>query len=89
MGPCYSISTANHCLFAAANHIRKGEANLMVAGGTEVPLIPIALGGFIACRALSQRNHQPDMASRPWDKNRDGFVLSEGAGILVRIVSIL
>ncbi|KAL8498675.1 hypothetical protein ACS0TY_021859 [Phlomoides rotata] len=87
MGPCYSISTAcataNHCFFAAANHIRKGEADLMVAGGTEAPLIPIALGGFIACRALSQRNHQPDLASRPWDKNRDGFVLSEGAGILI------
>ncbi|XP_054778715.1 3-oxoacyl-[acyl-carrier-protein] synthase I, chloroplastic [Prosopis cineraria] len=87
MGPNYSISTAcatsNYCFYAAANHIRRGEADLMIAGGTEAAIIPIGLGGFVACRALSQRNDDPKTASRPWDKERDGFVMGEGAGILV------
>ncbi|XP_008225453.1 PREDICTED: 3-oxoacyl-[acyl-carrier-protein] synthase I, chloroplastic [Prunus mume] len=87
MGPNYSISTAcatsNYCFYAAANHIRRGEADLMIAGGTEAALIPVGLGGFVACRALSQRNDDPKTASRPWDKDRDGFVMGEGAGVLV------
>ena len=87
MGPNYSISTAcatsNYCFYAAANHIRKGEADIMVAGGTEAAIIPVGVGGFIACRALSQRNNAPETASRPWDKDRDGFVMGEGAGVLV------
>ncbi|KZV51052.1 50 kDa ketoavyl-ACP synthase [Dorcoceras hygrometricum] len=87
MGPNYSISTAcatsNYCFYAAANHIRRGEADIMVAGGTEAAIIPIGLGGFVACRALSQRNDDPKTASRPWDKDRDGFVMGEGAGVLV------
>ncbi|XP_010275024.1 PREDICTED: 3-oxoacyl-[acyl-carrier-protein] synthase I, chloroplastic-like [Nelumbo nucifera] len=87
MGPNYSISTAcatsNYCFYAAANHIRRGEADLMIAGGTEAAIIPIGLGGFVACRALSQRNDDPQTASRPWDKDRDGFVMGEGAGVLV------
>ncbi|CAH9113517.1 unnamed protein product [Cuscuta europaea] len=87
MGPNYSISTAcatsNYCFYAAANHIRRGEADLMLAGGTEAAIIPIGLGGFVACRALSQRNDSPQTASRPWDKERDGFVMGEGAGVLV------
>ncbi|KAJ4967432.1 hypothetical protein NE237_019281 [Protea cynaroides] len=87
MGPNYSIATAcatsNYCFHAAANHIRSGEADLMVVGGTEAALVPVALGGFIACRALSQRNDDPKTASRPWDKDRDGFVMGEGAGVLV------
>ncbi|GJN29387.1 hypothetical protein PR202_gb17611 [Eleusine coracana subsp. coracana] len=87
MGPNYSISTAcatsNYCFYAAANHIRRGEADIMVAGGTEAAIIPIGVGGFVACRALSQRNDDPKTASRPWDKDRDGFVMGEGAGILV------
>ncbi|GAB2228683.1 hypothetical protein Droror1_Dr00022806 [Drosera rotundifolia] len=87
MGPNYSISTAcatsNHCFFAAANHIREGEADLMIAGGTEALIVPIGLGGFTACRALSQRNDDPQKASRPWDKDRDGFVMGEGAAVLV------
>ncbi|GFS43172.1 3-ketoacyl-acyl carrier protein synthase I [Actinidia rufa] len=87
MGPNYSISTAcatsNYCFYAAANHIRQGEADLMIAGGTEAAIIPIGLGGFVACRALSQRNDDPQTASRPWDKDRDGFVMGEGAGVLV------
>ena len=87
MGPNYSISTAcataNYCFFSAANHIRKGEAEIMVAGGTEAAVIPTGVAGFIACRALSQRNGEPQGASRPWDKDRDGFVMGEGAGVLV------
>lgn len=87
MGPNYSITaacaTANYCFYAAANHIRRGEADLMVAGGTEAPIIPVGLGGFVACRAISQRNDDPKSASRPWDKDRDGFVMGEGAGVLV------
>ncbi|XVF87187.1 hypothetical protein PTKIN_Ptkin18bG0099000 [Pterospermum kingtungense] len=87
MGPNYSISTAcatsNHCFYAAANHIRRGDAQVMVAGGTEAAIVPAILGGFVACRALSQRNDVPQTASRPWDKDRDGFVMGEGAGVLV------
>ncbi|KAG4920796.1 hypothetical protein JHK86_049609 [Glycine max] len=86
MGPNYSISTAcataNYCFCAAANHIRKGEADIMVVGGTEAAIMPSGLGGFIACRALSHRNEDPKKASRPWDKDRDGFVMGEGSGVL-------
>ncbi|KAE8731009.1 synthase I [Hibiscus syriacus] len=60
-----------------------GEADLMIAGGTEAAVIPIGLGGFVACRALSQINDDPQTATRPWDKDRDGFVMGEGAGVLV------
>ncbi|XP_047064218.1 3-oxoacyl-[acyl-carrier-protein] synthase I, chloroplastic [Lolium rigidum] len=87
MGPNYSISTAcatsNFCFYAAANHIRRGDADIIVAGGTEAAILPIGLGGFVACRALSQRNDDPATASRPWDTGRDGFVMGEGAGVLV------
>ncbi|KAA3470266.1 3-oxoacyl-[acyl-carrier-protein] synthase I, chloroplastic-like protein [Gossypium australe] len=87
MGPNYSISTAcataNYCFYAAANHIRRGEADIMVAGGTEAAVMPTGIGGFIACRALSQRNDEPKRASRPWDKHRDGFVMGEGCGVLI------
>ncbi|KAJ4851582.1 3-oxoacyl-[acyl-carrier-protein] synthase I, chloroplastic [Turnera subulata] len=87
MGPNYSISTAcataNYCFYSAANHIRRGEADIMVAGGTEAAVMPTGVGGFIACRALSQRNEDPKKASRPWDKDRDGFVMGEGSGVLI------
>ncbi|KAG0550786.1 hypothetical protein BDA96_01G367400 [Sorghum bicolor] len=87
MGPNYSISTAcatsNFCILNAANHIRRGEADLMLCGGSDAPIIPIGLGGFVACRALSQRNSDPAKASRPWDVDRDGFVMGEGSGVLV------
>ncbi|OWM72145.1 hypothetical protein CDL15_Pgr018028 [Punica granatum] len=87
MGPNYSISTAcataNYCFYAAANHIRRGEADIMVAGGTEAAVVPTGVGGFIACRALSQRNKDPKKASRPWDQDRDGFVMGEGSGVLI------
>lgn len=87
MGPNYSISTAcatgNHCIISAANHIRLGDADVMLAGGTEASLCPIGLAGFCACKALSTRNDEPQRASRPWDRGRDGFVLGEGGGVLV------
>ncbi|MCI0381932.1 MAG: beta-ketoacyl-ACP synthase II [Chlamydiae bacterium] len=87
MGPNYSISTAcatgNYSIYSAAEHIRKGEADLMLCGGTESPINPIGLSGFVAIKALSQRNEAPEKASRPWDKERDGFVMGEGAGVLV------
>ena len=87
MGPCYSISTAcataNYCFKNAADHIRNGIADVMLAGGVEAPVIPTGIGGFIACRALSGNNDDPTGASRPWDKARDGFVMGEGSGVLV------
>lgn len=87
MGPNYSISTAcatsNHCIVNAANHIIRGEADIMLCGGSDAVIIPIGLGGFVACRALSQRNEDPTKASRPWDNSRDGFVMGEGAGVLL------
>ncbi|KAF8401125.1 hypothetical protein HHK36_014429 [Tetracentron sinense] len=87
MGPNYSISTAcatsNFCILNAANHIIRGEADMMLCGGSDAAIIPIGLGGFVACRALSQRNSDPTKASRPWDINRDGFVMGEGAGVLL------
>eukprot|EP00199_Chlamydomonas_sp_CCMP681_P000676 CAMPEP_0119104462 /NCGR_PEP_ID=MMETSP1180-20130426/2666_1 /TAXON_ID=3052 ORGANISM="Chlamydomonas cf sp, Strain CCMP681" /NCGR_SAMPLE_ID=MMETSP1180 /ASSEMBLY_ACC=CAM_ASM_000741 /LENGTH=460 /DNA_ID=CAMNT_0007089227 /DNA_START=36 /DNA_END=1418 /DNA_ORIENTATION=- len=87
MGPNYSISTAcataNYAFVSAANHIRNGDADVMVVGGSEAPIIPVGLGGFVACRALSTRNDEPAKASRPWDTGRDGFVMGEGAGVLV------
>ncbi|MDN3505000.1 MAG: beta-ketoacyl-ACP synthase II [Rhabdochlamydiaceae bacterium] len=86
-GPNYSISTAcataNHSIASALKHIRDGEADLMVCGGTEAPINDVGLAGFVACKALSTRNDEPTKASRPWDKGRDGFVMGEGAGILV------
>lgn len=87
MGPNYAVSTAcasgNHAIIAAANHIRHGDADLMVCGGAEAGVNPIALAGFCALKALSKRNDAPEAASRPWDTERDGFVIGEGAGILV------
>ncbi|KAH1209566.1 3-oxoacyl-[acyl-carrier-protein] synthase II, chloroplastic [Glycine max] len=87
MGPNYSISTAcatsNFCILNAANHIIRGEADLMLCGGSDGAIVPIGLGGFVACRTLSRRNSDPSKASRPWDTNRDGFVLGEGAGVLL------
>lgn len=86
-GPNYSISTAcatsTHTLIAAANHIRNGEADVMICGGAEAPINPIGVGGFVAIKALSERNDSPETASRPWDKTRDGFVMGEGAAVLI------
>jgi 3-oxoacyl-[acyl-carrier-protein] synthase II len=87
MGPNYSISTAcatgNNSIIAAAKHINSGEADLMLCGGVEAAILPIGLVGFCACKALSQRNDAPEKASRPWDKGRDGFLMGEGAGVIV------
>ncbi|KAJ8908118.1 hypothetical protein NDN08_008213 [Rhodosorus marinus] len=87
MGPNYSVSTAcatgNYAINTAAMHIMRGEADLMLAGGVEAAIEPIGLGGFIACRAVSSRNAEPEKASRPWDKGRDGFVMGEGGGLVV------
>jgi 3-oxoacyl-[acyl-carrier-protein] synthase II len=86
-GPNYSISTAcataTHSIVAAANHIRRGDAEIMVCGGAEAPINEIGISGFVACKALSERNDHPEAASRPWDLGRDGFVMGEGAGVLV------
>lgn len=86
-GPNYSISTAcataNYAIVSAANHIERGDADLMICGGTEAPINPIGVAGFVVMKALSERNDNLEGASRPWDKNRDGFVIGEGAGILV------
>jgi 3-oxoacyl-[acyl-carrier-protein] synthase II len=78
-----ACSTANHSIGEAARLIEYGDADIMVAGGAESTISPLGIGGFCASRALSARNDDPATASRPWDVGRDGFVLGEGAGILV------
>ncbi|KAK1408531.1 hypothetical protein QVD17_40389 [Tagetes erecta] len=87
MGPTYSISTAcatsNFCILNATNHIIDEDADIMLCGGSESVILPIGLGGFVACKALSERNDDPTKASRPWDSGRDGFVMGEGAGVLL------
>ncbi len=86
-GPNYAIATActtgTHCIGMAARNIAYGEADVMVAGGSEMAACGLGIGGFAAARALSTRNDDPAAASRPWDKGRDGFVLSDGASALV------
>lgn len=86
-GPNYSIvsacSTGTHNIGEAARLIRHGYVDVMIAGGAEMATSPVGLGGFAAARALSTRNDDPQGASRPWDRDRDGFVLSDGAGVLV------
>ena len=86
-GPNIAITTActtgTHNIGVAANMIAMGQADVMLAGGAEMATSPVGLGGFCAARALSSRNDDPQRASRPWDKDRDGFVLSDGAGIMV------
>jgi 3-oxoacyl-[acyl-carrier-protein] synthase II len=78
-----ACTTSTHCIGEAAKSIRYGEADVMIAGGAEAVVDELAIGGFAAARALSTRNDDPASASRPWDKERDGFVLGEGAGALV------
>jgi 3-oxoacyl-[acyl-carrier-protein] synthase II len=78
-----ACSTANHSIGEASRLIEYGDADAMVAGGAEATVSPLGVGGFCAARALSTRNDDPATASRPWDVDRDGFVLGEGAGVLV------
>jgi 3-oxoacyl-[acyl-carrier-protein] synthase II len=78
-----ACTTSTHCIGEAAKSIRYGEADVMIAGGAEAVVTELAMGGFASARALSTRNDDPASASRPWDKERDGFVLGEGAGSVV------
>ncbi len=86
-GPNIAVTTActtgTHNIGLAANMITANQAEVMLVGGSEMATSPVGLGGFCAARALSSRNDDPQKASRPWDKDRDGFVLSDGAGVLV------
>ena len=81
----YAITNMGGALLAieAAGQVAAGFQDIIVAGGVEAPIIPVGLGGFVACRALSSNNENFASASKPWDKNRDGFVMGEGAGLLV------
>jgi 3-oxoacyl-[acyl-carrier-protein] synthase II len=83
LGTVSACSTANHSIGEAERLIEYGDADVMVAGGAEATVSPLGVGGFCASRALSTRNDAPEAASRPWDIGRDGFVLGEGAGVLV------
>ena len=78
-----ACTTATHCVGESARIIEYGDADLMVCGGAESTVTPLGIGGFAAAKALSTRNDDPATASRPWDRDRDGFVLGEGAGIMV------
>ncbi len=78
-----ACATGNHCIGDAYRIIQRDEADVMVAGGAEAAITPLGVAGFASARALSFRNHEPTRASRPFDKDRDGFVLAEGAGVVV------
>ena len=80
---CTACTTSAHSIGDAARIIKYGDADVMIAGGSEAAITPMGVGGFAAMRALSTRNDDPHHASRPWDKDRDGFVIGEGAGILL------
>jgi 3-oxoacyl-[acyl-carrier-protein] synthase II len=80
---CTACTTSSHAIGDAYKIIQRGDADAMIAGGSEAAVTPMGVGGFAAMRALSTRNDDPEHASRPWDKDRDGFVIGEGAGILI------
>jgi 3-oxoacyl-[acyl-carrier-protein] synthase II len=78
-----ACTTATHCIGESGRLIEYGDADVMIAGGSEATIMALAVGGFASAKALSTRNDDPTTASRPWDRGRDGFVLGEGAGVLV------
>ncbi len=78
-----ACTTSAHSIGDSFRIIQRGDADVMIAGGAEAAITPMGVGGFAAMRALSTRNDDPARASRPWDKDRDGFVMGEGAGILI------
>jgi 3-oxoacyl-[acyl-carrier-protein] synthase II len=80
---CTACTSSAHSVGDAYKIIARCDADIMIAGGTEAAITPMGVGGFAAMRALSTRNHEPEKASRPWDSGRDGFVIGEGAGILI------
>ena len=80
---CSACATSNHAIGEAWRTIKMGDAQVMFAGGTEATIVPIGIGGFCAMKAMSTRNDEPKRSSRPFDKERDGFVMGEGAGVLV------
>jgi 3-oxoacyl-[acyl-carrier-protein] synthase II len=83
LATCSACATANHAIGEAWRTIKMGDAQVMFAGGTEATIVPMGIGGFCAMRAMSTRNQEPQRASRPFDAGRDGFVMGEGAGIVV------
>jgi 3-oxoacyl-[acyl-carrier-protein] synthase II len=78
-----ACSSSAHAIGESYHHIQRGDADIMVTGGSEAVISPLGIGGFTAMRALSTRNDAPEKASRPWDKDRDGFVMGEGAAVLI------
>lgn len=80
---CTACATGNHAIGDSLRIIQRGDADVMLAGGSEAVITPLTIGGFCSMKALSTRNHEPTRASRPFDKDRDGFVMGEGAGIMV------
>jgi 3-oxoacyl-[acyl-carrier-protein] synthase II len=80
---CTACATGTHAIGDSTRIIQRGEADIMIAGGAEYPITPLGVAGFTAMRALSTRNDEPEKASRPFDKNRDGFVIAEGSAVLV------
>ena len=83
LATCTAYTASAHAIGEAFEIIRRGDADIMIAGGSEAAITPMGVGGFAAMRALSTRNDEPDKASRPFDKDRDGFVMGEGAGICI------
>src|SRR5258706_14212978 len=83
LAPCTACATAIQAMGEAWRRVKMGDASVMLAGGAEATVLPIGIGGFCAMRAMSTRNDDPQHASRPFDKERDGFVMGEGASVLV------
>src|SRR6185436_2790056 len=83
LATCTACSASAHAIGDAFEIIKRGAADVMIAGGSEAAITPMGIGGFGALRALSIRNDEPARASRPFDKDRDGFIVGEGAGVMI------